>query len=521
MQLVLSLFSGVGLLDRAFKEKGFCVVSAGDLIYGHDIRDFAAVKNKFDGVIGGSPCQDFSTLKRERGTYSLEMINEFIRVVKEAQPTWWLLENVKGVPDIEIDGYSHQRIDINQGWYSDTSRLRHIQFGHKDSLYLDIPKGDMSGVNHSCALATDDRSFRELCYLQGLESDYDLPDFNMVGKKKAVGNGVPLVIGRVLADAVKKATGPDSKAVTNRDYKTVTDQYQKRCSCGCKRVITGRKTYYDSSCRKRAERKRKSKKSLAVSLSGGQDSTAMLVKLLELQEPVKYILFCDTGYEFPQMYDYIKKLDEWLFKNYNMNIITLKSKRTMTDWAFVNPIKSIKKPENSWKIGRLRGLPKKAGMDYCTRDLKVLLLEDFVSDKTDIIECVGITMSEPKRATNKEKRYPLREWGWDEHTIQDYLMKKGLYNSLYDHFHRTGCFMCPKQRIDSWYSLYYHYNDLFNHSKGMEAKAKKLDCLNITFRDDYSLIELENRFKNRTDIPNAKLVSWTDPDISCFCERKV
>jgi len=81
MQLVLSLFSGVGLLDKAFREAGFCVVSAGDLITGQDIRDFTGVKNKFNGVIGGSPCQDFSTLKRNRGNYSLEMINEFMRVV--------------------------------------------------------------------------------------------------------------------------------------------------------------------------------------------------------------------------------------------------------------------------------------------------------------------------------------------------------------------------------------------------------------------------------------------------------
>jgi len=259
---------------------------------------------------------------------------------------------------------------------------------------------------------------------------------------------------------------------------------------------------------------------LAISLSGGQDSTAMLVRLLELGEPVEYILFCDTGYEFPQIYDYIKKLDYWLFANYNKRITTLKSKKSMTDWAFINPIQSVKKPENKWKIGKLRGLPKKAGMDYCTRDLKVLLLEKFVANK-EVIECIGITISEPKRAKNENKRYPLREWKWDEHTIQEYLMKKGLYNNLYDHFHRTGCYMCPKQKINSWYSLYYHYNDLFTHAKSMELKAKKLDCLNITFRDDYSLIDLENRFKNRDDVPNAKLVSWTDEDISCFCERTI
>lgn len=255
--LVLSLFSGIGLLDQAFKEKGFCVVSAGDLILGQDIRNFKAIANKFDGVIGGSPCQDFSTLKRDKGTYSLEMVDEFMRVVKEAEPSWWLLENVKGVPDVVIDGYSHQRIDINQGWYSDTSRLRHIQFGSKDDLYLDIPRGSMEGVENSCALASDDRSFRELCYLQGLEDDFDLPDFNVAGKKKAVGNGVPLVIGRVLADAVKISTGQSH--LNNIDESQTIDLglSHKRCPCGCKRVLIGRRKTASARCRKVMERKRK------------------------------------------------------------------------------------------------------------------------------------------------------------------------------------------------------------------------------------------------------------------------
>lgn len=279
MQLVLSLFSGIGLLDKAFREAGFCVVSAGDLITGQDIRDFTGVKNKFAGVIGGSPCQDFSGLKRVKTNYSLEMMYEFLRVVSECKPDWYLLENVKGVPDVTnllnnyvtnldcksvndrveisvtVREYNYQRIDINQGWYDDTSRLRHIQFGSKDNLYLDIPRGKMKGIKKSCALASDDRSFKELCYIQGLDDEFDLPDFNVQGKKRAVGNGVPLSIGRVLANAVLAVTDPGNKSVIQLRNLSVTNQAKKRCGCGCGRVLIGRKKTYDSTCRKRLQRK--------------------------------------------------------------------------------------------------------------------------------------------------------------------------------------------------------------------------------------------------------------------------
>jgi len=251
MKLILSLFSGIGLLDKAFKDEGYCVVSAGDIILGkhHDICDFAAPLNKFDGIIGGSPCQDFSKANRDRprdkNFYGLKMLNEFKRIVQEAQPTWWLLENVPNVPNIKIDGYSYQRIDINQSWYEDVNRLRHIQFGHKENKYIQISRTvTVPGTkNKSCALANDNRPFKELVKLQGLDENFDIPSFNVQGKKRAVGNGVPLSIGRVLA-----------KAVTHLYKNNVTLQHVKYCKCDCKRIVTHQGLYYDFSCRKRYQR---------------------------------------------------------------------------------------------------------------------------------------------------------------------------------------------------------------------------------------------------------------------------
>jgi len=46
-----------------------------------------------------------------------------------------------------------------------------------------------------------------------------------------------------------------------------------------------------------------------ASFSGGKDSTAMVLRLIEEGRPLDEIVFFDTGWEFPQMYDHIAKFE--------------------------------------------------------------------------------------------------------------------------------------------------------------------------------------------------------------------
>lgn len=263
-RLVLSLFPNIGLLDRAFEELGFCVVRGPDKLWGGDIMNFHPPTNVFWGVIGGPPCQDFSSKRRSPPTgYGLKMLEQFARVVVETQPEWWLMENVSRVPTVtELRGhifaelghtYTTQRFDINQGWYCDVTRLRHIQFGSKSGRLLNVTRRAVTPNSQGAALANDHRPFPELCRLQGLPEDFDLPGFLASEKKRAVGNGVPLQMGRILAQAVVDAySGP---VTVQCDFAgRVTPE--KVCLCGCGRRVTGKAKYYDYSCRKRAQRKR-------------------------------------------------------------------------------------------------------------------------------------------------------------------------------------------------------------------------------------------------------------------------
>ena len=92
--------------------------------------DFTQYKG-FDLLIGGSPCQDFSTLNRTRngldGSKS-HLFWEFARALKEAKPKYFLLENNVSMPNeakqIITETLSVEPIQINSALVSGQMRNR-------------------------------------------------------------------------------------------------------------------------------------------------------------------------------------------------------------------------------------------------------------------------------------------------------------------------------------------------------------------------------------------------------------
>jgi DNA (cytosine-5)-methyltransferase 1 len=251
--LVLSLFPGIGLLDMAFELEGFSVVRGPDVLWGGDIRRFHPPAGKFDGVIGGPPCQAFSRLAhmvRQNGYEPKfgNLIPEFERVVSEAQPTWFVMENVPDAPTPQPIGYAtwstllnnRQCID-DEGNPATQNRVRRWTFGDSrrgaravlriDTAALESMQFDYAAVGGSSrpieiaiggsgkmkstkyrngkgAMAWNAKSagaFREVCRKQGLPDTFELEPFTVAAKCKAVGNGVPIPMGRAIARAVKEA----------------------------------------------------------------------------------------------------------------------------------------------------------------------------------------------------------------------------------------------------------------------------------------------------------------------------
>ncbi|MBE0691335.1 MAG: DNA cytosine methyltransferase [Anaerolineae bacterium] len=92
--LVLELFPGAGLFGKAFEALGATVVRGPDILWGGDVREFHGAAGRFDGVIGGPPCQTFSRAAVS-GSRAINLIPEYVRIVGECAPKWAVMENVR------------------------------------------------------------------------------------------------------------------------------------------------------------------------------------------------------------------------------------------------------------------------------------------------------------------------------------------------------------------------------------------------------------------------------------------
>lgn len=222
--LVLSLFPGIGLLDMAFEEEGFCVVRGPDLLWGGDIRTFHPPAGVFDGVIGGPPCQTHSIASAISGTTKTDLIPEFVRVVRAVDPSWVVMENVRGAsghPAIPSEWHPLRLRDWDCG--GETARERYFWMW---PMWAMAP-GKRPGKPSPSVMATTwkrgssesqyvkdkgflpgDLSVEEYGRLQGAPNVAQSLIDHRSSKAFAVtvlGNGVPLAMGRVVARAVKQA----------------------------------------------------------------------------------------------------------------------------------------------------------------------------------------------------------------------------------------------------------------------------------------------------------------------------
>ncbi len=217
--LVLSLFPGADLRGLAFEQVGFVVVRGPELMLGQDIRDWHSLPGRFDGVIGGPPCKSFSRVCKGNRPTQGNLIPEFERVVAESQPVFWVMENVPAAPVPDAARWSA----VLDAWAFGAGQHRRKRFS--SNLVLDptpVPDDQRCPDPLPCVTAYEHRgcdrrkagrklgrrmTLAEVNEAMGLRADFATPCLKVEYSYMVRGNGVPLPMGRAVAEAVRQVLG--------------------------------------------------------------------------------------------------------------------------------------------------------------------------------------------------------------------------------------------------------------------------------------------------------------------------
>ena len=167
-----------------------------------------------------------------------------------------------------------------------------------------------------------------------------------------------------------------------------------------------------------------------VGLSGGKDSTAMALRLAEVEPDTDFQYVCTpTGDELPTMIDHWAHLEQLLGKP-----LIRVTNRTLAEWI------------KEW------GALPNARQRWCTRLLKIEPTIAYLKRHAPAINYVGLRADEPERVGiygETESRFPLRDWGWGIKEVKGYLRERGVTIPK-----RTDCARCYGQQLGEWWDLW-------------------------------------------------------------------
>ncbi len=239
-----------------------------------------------------------------------------------------------------------------------------------------------------------------------------------------------------------------------------------------------------------------------VSFSGGKDSTAMTIRLLEEGYPIDDIIFFDGGWEFPQMHEHIKKVQEYIGRE----ITIIKPDKPFIYYMNEKPVKSREGP-NKGQVHRIgNGWPSPLRR-WCTR-LKINALNKYCNQKHGKFysQYVGFAADEIKRTgcgtacsgentKGVERLYPLIfDWDMDEKECLQYCYDRGFdWGGLYKDFARVSCFCCPLSRLGELRTVRRKYPELWATMLKWDADMIKRGA-NKGFYNYSTVHDLDQRF---------------------------
>jgi len=184
-----------------------------------------------------------------------------------------------------------------------------------------------------------------------------------------------------------------------------------------------------------------------VGLSGGKDSTALALRLTEVEPRDYTYFFTPTGNEPDELLEHLASL-ECLLK---MKIVRVTN----------GTLESQMDRQNALPSHRMR---------WCTRTLKIDPTIAYFKSVAPAVMYVGLRADEEDRAgiygDVVKSDFPFKRWGWTETDVWDYLHQRHVTIPA-----RTGCEWCYDQTLREWRMLYRNNRESFNRAVAWEEKT--------------------------------------------------
>ena len=200
-----------------------------------------------------------------------------------------------------------------------------------------------------------------------------------------------------------------------------------------------------------------------LSFSGGKDSTFLLLELIRRKCSLDEVVFFDTGWEFPVMYEHIERCKK-ICEERNINFVTLYPKESFDYLMFDNP----KTKRNGTKVN---------GNSWCGGACRwgTFIKQKYLNEYTKgHLVYLGICVDEPLRLINLEshKFAPLAEWG-----ITEAECLQGCYNAgfdwggMYEHLDRLSCKFCRNKNLKELRNIRKHYPEVWEELKDYQSRT--------------------------------------------------
>ncbi len=185
-----------------------------------------------------------------------------------------------------------------------------------------------------------------------------------------------------------------------------------------------------------------------VGLSGGKDSTALALRLREVEPDTDWEYICTpTGDELPEMVEHWAKLETLLRKP-----ITRITNRGIT----LNQLIQIQRAVPNFR------------QRWCTRILKIEPTIAWCVQNAPVLLHVGLRADEEERegiyGEQTQSRFPFREWKWGISEVKSYLEERGVSIPS-----RTDCARCYHQRLGEWHNLWANHPKIYWEASAQEV----------------------------------------------------